>query len=153
MSNADSTTSARPRCGVDLVVVDDVERAVRDFGDRYLRRVFTSDEVSACWDGARLRVSGLAARFAAKEAAIKLLREPDLAAPWREVEVVRHPGGWSELRLHGTVARLAAERGLHDLDLSMSHDGGYAVAVVTATQTTGVTDPGIPSTTDEHDET
>jgi holo-[acyl-carrier protein] synthase len=153
MTSADATTSARPRCGVDLVRVDDVERAVRDFGDRYLDRVFTADEVRACRDGAVLRVSGLAARFAAKEAAVKLLREPDLAAPWRDVEVVRHPGGWPELRLHGTVARLAEERGLRDLDLSMSHDGGYAVAVVTATQTTGVVDPGARSTTDEHDET
>jgi len=147
------TASSTVRCAVDLVHVPDVAEAVQDFGDRYLHRVFTPSEVAACSATDGVRGSSLAARFAAKEATLKLLRVADLEAPWRDVEVVTDAGGWPTLRLHGRVRQLADERGLHDLDLSMSHDSGYAVAMVTALQTARTRGPGAIRTNDEHDET
>jgi len=156
MTRPDAATSTVVRCAVDLVHVPDVADAVEGFGDRYLGRVFTATEVADCATPSGLRTSSLAARFAAKEAAIKLLRVPDLAAPWHDVEVVTEPGGWPTLRLHGRVRELADERGLHDLDVSLSHDADYAVAMVTAHQTTahrttGTDGSGSIRTT--HDET
>jgi len=153
MTRPDTATSTVLRCAVDLVHVPDVADAVEGFGDRYLGRVFTPTEVADCTSATGLRTSSLAARFAAKEAAIKLLRVPDLAAPWQEVEVVTERGGWPTLRLHGQVRELADQRGLHDLDVSLSHDAGYAVAMVTAHQTTRTDGPGAIRTIDEHDET
>jgi len=57
------------RVGMDIVEVSDVEGSIARFGDRYLRRVFTQREISACDDGSDVRC--LATCFAAKEAALK----------------------------------------------------------------------------------
>jgi holo-[acyl-carrier protein] synthase len=153
MAHAPAPTRTVVRCAVDLVRVTDVEGAVRDFGDRYLERVFSAHEIAACGGGGTARAASLAARFAAKEAAVKLLREPDLAAPWHDVEVVTDLGGWPTLRLRGPARELAVRRGLHDLDVSMSHDGDYAIAMVTAYETTRVNDDPVMQSNSQHDDT
>jgi holo-[acyl-carrier protein] synthase len=53
--------------------------------------------------------------------------------PCRNIEVCATAGGWPEIRLHGGVARYAAGEGIGRLALSISHDAGYAVAVISAT--------------------
>lgn len=122
------------RTGIDLVVVDDVRDALRVHGDRYLNRLFTPGEQADCRDrdGAP-DPQRLAARFAAKEAAIKVLRPRDVAVPWRAIEVVRDPGGWVDLRWHEPAADLAAAAGLGVPSLSLTHERDTAAAVVVAT--------------------
>jgi holo-[acyl-carrier protein] synthase len=118
------------RVGIDLASADRVREALAAHGDGYLERVFTPAERGDC-AGDALR---LAARFAAKEAAIKVLRpRPDTAVPLRDIEVVRHADGHTELRLVGLAAIWAAEQGIIDLAVSMSHEGDLATAVVMAT--------------------
>src|SRR6478609_7801 len=72
----------------------------------------------------------LAARFAAKEATFKVLRPHGVAPGWKDVEVHKATGGWTELRLTGTAAEVAAAAHLHDFSLSFSHEGSTATAVV-----------------------
>lgn len=117
------------RVGIDLTSVSDVREAVAAHGDRYLRRVYTPRELLDCGgDPARL-----AGRFAAKEAVIKVLRPlADTALPWSDIEVVRHPEGWTELRLAGFAAKRAEHEGLAAFSVSMSHEGDTACAVVLA---------------------
>ena len=115
--------------GVDLVAVSEVARSVDRFGDRYLSRVYTPAELAYC-HGTKDAASHLAARFAAKEATFKALRAGDVGFDWRSVEVVRLPDGSCELSLHDAMAGVARSRGVVDLRLSLSHDGGFAVAVV-----------------------
>jgi holo-[acyl-carrier protein] synthase len=118
------------RVGVDLVGIDDVARSVEQFGDRYLERVYTPREIADCAGSPQARAAGLAARFAAKEATVKVLR-PDADIPaWRSVEVVRAPGGWVDLELTGVAADLARRAGITDLSVALSHDAGLATAVV-----------------------
>jgi holo-[acyl-carrier protein] synthase len=74
----------------------------------------------------------LAARFAAKEATLKVLRAGDEGISLRAIEVRRDPGGWVDLELTGPAAALAAEAGLSGFAVSLTHDGGYASAVVLA---------------------
>lgn len=119
--------------GVDLTSVAEVASAVDRLGERYLRRLFTDEELASCGGVERPRVESLAARFAAKEAALKVLR-PDGSRPeWRDIEVVRSPDGSCDVRLHGVAAALAERRRVERLSLSMSHEAGLAVAVVAAT--------------------
>ena len=118
------------RVGIDLVSVDDVASSIERFGDAYLERVFTPHELQTCTDAAEVRASQLAARFAAKEAVIKVLRPDDRTPAWREIEVWRYEAGWCEIRLHGSAAALAAAAGLGDLAVSITHDKGVAAAVV-----------------------
>jgi holo-[acyl-carrier protein] synthase len=120
------------RIGADITAVDDVSASLEHFGDRYLRRVFTEHEVASCTGGPAAFAASLAARFAAKEATIKVLRPTGTTPPWRSIEVHRHPSGWCDLRLHGEAARQAAEQGITELAVSLSHESGIAAAVVLA---------------------
>jgi holo-[acyl-carrier protein] synthase len=118
--------------GIDLVSVDTVRASMRDHGDRYLERIYTAAELRDCRDAEGIIPERLAARFAAKEATIKVLRPADEAIPWQSIEVVRHPSGWVELELSGRAATSAADQGLGDFALSVSHEAGFATAVVIA---------------------
>jgi holo-[acyl-carrier protein] synthase len=118
--------------GIDLVSVNTVRESMRDHGDRYLERIYTAAELRDCRDAEGIMPERLAARFAAKEATIKVLRPADEAIPWQSIEVVRHPSGWVELELSGRAATSAANQGLGDFALSVSHEGGFATAVVIA---------------------
>ena len=116
------------RVGIDLVAASTVADALAAHGDRYLRRVYTEGEIADCV-GDPLR---LAARFAVKEAAMKVLRVGDAAVPLRSIETVRGSGGAPELVLHGPAAELAAAAGLQTFAISLTHEVAYAAAVVVA---------------------
>jgi holo-[acyl-carrier protein] synthase len=121
------------RVGIDLVSVDSVHESIREHGARYLERVYTERELHDCHTEQGPVAERLAARFAAKEATIKVLRpQPDTALPWRSIEVVRHSSGWVGLELAGPAAALAEASGLHDFALSITHEQGHAAAVVIA---------------------
>jgi holo-[acyl-carrier protein] synthase len=117
----------RIRVGCDVVDVDDVQDSLAAFGDRYLRKVFTATEIGDC--RGRNQVQGLAARFAAKEAVIKAFAEPDMAFPWREMEVTKD-GPLPLLRLSGGLAERARQQGWLGSSLSLSHADCHAMAVV-----------------------
>jgi holo-[acyl-carrier protein] synthase len=135
-STLETTTNAFApgdlRVGADLMEVEQVASSVARFGDRYVRRLFTDHEVSCCRGEPTVVASGLAARFAAKEAVVKVLRPVAARPDWRSIEVRRHEAGWCELRLSGEARRLAEEAGIRSLALSLSHDAGMAAAVVVA---------------------
>ncbi len=121
------------RVGTDLVEIRSVRESVERFGTDYLERVFTPSELTDCTGEAGVDPARLAARFAAKEATLKVLRpSPDEAVPWRSIEVVRAPGGWVELELHDAAAALAASAGLTELAVSLTHECDYASATVVA---------------------
>jgi holo-[acyl-carrier protein] synthase len=121
------------RVGADLTRVSDVAGSVARFGDRYLRRIFTDHELASCGGRPEVLASGLAARFAAKEAVVKILRPDDVRPEWRSIEVRRDGAGACDLRLTGLAAALAAEAGIDELAVSLTHEGDLAAAVVIAT--------------------
>jgi holo-[acyl-carrier protein] synthase len=120
------------RVGIDLVSVSAVRESITEHGERYLKRFYTEGELRDCDTGQGIVAERLAARFAAKEATLKVLRPGDEAIPWRTIGVVRHGPGWVTVELSGRAASLAAEHGLTDFELSISHEDGYASAVVIA---------------------
>jgi len=120
------------RVGTDLCSVEAVAESVDRFGQRYLRRVYTEDELQYCLDAPGRTAERLAARFAAKEATIKVLRPRDNWPDWRMIEIRKDPGGWCQVVLTGTAAQMAADAGIVVVDVSMSHDGAMASAVVLA---------------------
>lgn len=116
--------------GVDLAEVAEVRASLERFGDRYRRRLFTAGELADC-AGAD-PAPRLAARLAAKEAAIKALRVAGAQPPWTDFEV-RGTGARCELRLHGRAAVLAGECGVAALSVSLTHGRHLAGAFVVAT--------------------
>ncbi len=120
--------------GIDLVRVSRVAASLAQFGERFLRRVFTEAEIAYATSSPGLTAERLAARFAAKEAAIKALGLADQGVGWRQIEVQRLPSGSCRLVLHGAAHAAAADAGVSELAVSLSHEGDYATAVVLATR-------------------
>lgn len=125
------------RVGMDLVSVDQVVESVRHFGDRYLERVYTPHEIDSCGyrsvavgNTDRLVAQSLAARFAAKEAVMKVLRPVGVQLDWRSIEIHQMTGGWCEIRLSGQAAAMATESGIDELMVSLTHESSVAAAVV-----------------------
>ena len=110
--------------GVDLV---DVARfgAALERTPALAQRLFTDDE------RAGRSLESLAARFAAKEAIAKALGAPGNLA-WHDAVVGNDASGRPTLAVTGSVAAAAAERGVAQWQLSLTHDGGLAMAVVLA---------------------
>jgi holo-[acyl-carrier protein] synthase len=124
--------------GVDLVEIPRIEHAVTRWGERFLQRVFTPAERAAC----QTRMASLAARWAAKEAAAKMLgvglrglggadRHTDRdAVAWTELEITNDDRGRPLLALHGRAAARAADLGLVAWSVSLSHTRDFAIAHV-----------------------
>ena len=117
--------------GVDLVKIERIAAAVERYGPRFLGRIFTPREIEACQNKA-WAAAGFAMSFAAKEAFSKALgvglRRGGIR--WREVEVVPNRMGKPEVQVHGRAAALCAKAGITGMHLSLTDEGGQAVAVV-----------------------
>ncbi|HTJ46325.1 MAG TPA: holo-ACP synthase [Kofleriaceae bacterium] len=114
------------RVGVDLVQTSRIAESIATFGDKFVKRVFTDDEIAYASSAPELAAMRFAARFAAKEAAKKALGVADAGIGWRDIEVRRAPSGAVELALHGPAAQVDTD----GLAVSLSHEGDYATAVV-----------------------
>jgi holo-[acyl-carrier protein] synthase len=126
------STGTAIRVGADVVSVHQVAESVENFGSRYLGRIYTEHELGSCRGVAAVRAASLAARFAAKEATIKVLRPIGHQPDWRSMEVQRHSGGWCTMALSGHAAVLAEQAGIAELSVSLTHEGDVAAAVVVA---------------------
>ncbi len=122
---------SQSRVGCDVVVVSDIAASFAAFGDRFLTRVFTPRELASC--GGPQRDQQLAARFAGKEAVIKVLRPaPDVPLPLRTIEILRAEWGGCTVVLSGEASALAAAQGIADVEVSLSHESVVAMAVAFA---------------------
>jgi holo-[acyl-carrier protein] synthase len=117
------------RCGIDLIEHDRVERGIERLGERFLNRFFTPGEREDCQD----RAHRLSARLAAKEAVAKALGTGIGDVGWKEIEIrVNNPRSRPTLHLHGAAATVAAELGLTEWDISLTHAREYAAAMAVA---------------------
>jgi holo-[acyl-carrier protein] synthase len=111
--------------GLDLVLADEVDDAIRAHGARYLERVYSDTELRDCGDDAHR----LGLRFAAKEATIKVLGVANGPALWRSI-VVRQTNTGFSLALVGAAADLARRARIESLALSTASRGRLACAIV-----------------------
>ncbi|MGA8762029.1 MAG: holo-[acyl-carrier-protein] synthase [Candidatus Sulfotelmatobacter sp.] len=116
--------------GIDIAEVPRIRATLARFGDRFLQRIFTAGEIRYC-DSKANRMERYAARFAAKEAAMKALGTGwSRGVRWRDCEVVRMPGGRPTMTFHGRAAEFAAKLGVKNTALSLSHTTEQAIAQV-----------------------
>src|SRR5690348_10473780 len=116
--------------GIDLTEVPRIAASIERFGDRFLRRVFTEAEIRYC-DSKANRAERYAARFAAKEAALKAIGTGwRRGVSWTDVEVRREPGGRPTLAFHGKAAEFAETLGVKHVALSLTHTKEHAMAQV-----------------------
>jgi holo-[acyl-carrier protein] synthase len=116
--------------GIDIAEVPRIAESIARFGDRFLHRIYTEGEIRYC-ESKPNRVERYAARFAAKEAAMKALGTGwNHGVRWRDVEVTRLPGGRPTMTFHGKAAEFAAQLGAVHIALSISHTAEQAIAQV-----------------------
>jgi len=116
--------------GVDLVEIERIRRSIDAHGDRFLTRVFTDGERADAGRG-RSRTERLAARFAAKEAALKAIGTGwSRGVAWTDVETRTEPSGRPVLGVSGRAGEIAREMGGSRWSVSLSHAGGLAIASV-----------------------
>ncbi|MFD3326416.1 holo-ACP synthase [Streptomyces sp. NPDC058701] len=129
---------------MDLVPLSRVAALLTPRSGPAIERMLTVEERELCAGDA----TGTAGRLAAKEAVFKLFGSSGAPLPWHSIEILREPGGRPLLRLTGRAAHLAEQAGLGPIDVSISHDGGWAVAVAVALAAAPSTPPApTPPTT------
>lgn len=107
--------------GIDVVEISRIGGAISRWGERFLKRIYTEEELHHC----RKHLPSLAVRFAAKEAVMKVL---GYKGCWRDIEILNDPRGKPKVNLYRKMKKYAEEKGLKELELSLSHSRLLAVA-------------------------
>ena len=116
--------------GIDVAEVKSIRAVIESQGERFLRRVFTLDEVAYC-ERFRNKYERYAGRFAAKEAGMKALGTGwSRGVRWVDLEVVRLRGGRPTICLHGEAKKIADALGVKTISLSITHSATQAIAQV-----------------------
>lgn len=116
--------------GVDIADVAKVGESIKRYGDRYLNKVFTPGEIEYCRN-VPISNQRYAARFAAKEAAMKALSTGCTEeVSWKNFEVINEPSGQPTLRANGGALELLTELEVSRTWLSLTHNPEYAIAYV-----------------------
>jgi holo-[acyl-carrier protein] synthase len=115
---------------MDATEIDRIGATIERYGDRFVRRIFTDGEIAYA-TRRRNPAPHFAGRFAAKEAAMKALGTGhSQGVLWRDIEVVRAPGGPPQLRFHGGAARRFAHLNANSSVLTITHSQTLAIAHV-----------------------
>jgi len=119
--------------GLDATEIHRIAEAIERYGDRFVQRVFTPGEIAYC-RRKRDSAPSFAARFAAKEAAMKALGTGhSQGVYWTGIEVVRRSGP-PQLRFHGGAATRAEALGVTGTLLTLTHSRDLAIAHVLLTR-------------------
>jgi holo-[acyl-carrier protein] synthase len=120
------------KVGTDICSIDRIANAYKRFGQRFLKKLFTENEIAYILSAPPHTVARIAGRFAAKEAASKCLGTGWYGLSWKEIEIGRKPSGEPILLLHGRAIDIAKKRGVDNFEVSISHEHHYATATVIA---------------------
>ncbi len=119
--------------GIDLTEVPRIARALERWGERFLTRVFEPGEIQRSRREPRAFAEHVAGRFAAKEAAMKALGTGWRGLSFRDIRIGRDARGKPQLFFYGRALARARELGVRAAEISISHTGDLAAAVVALT--------------------
>ncbi len=116
--------------GMDIVLISRIERMLNRYGERFLQRIYHPSEI----ENSRSRKKNaeyLAGCFAVKEATLKALSDfPGRGIAWSGIYTTNAPSGKPELHFDGNALLLAEEKGVRNSHVTITHDGGWALAQV-----------------------
>ena len=118
-------------CGNDIIRISRIQDSIQQLGETFLKRVYTDEEISYCESRRMCKYQSYAARFAAKEAtykAISPITSEDIE--WKDIEVKRNTNGKPYIQFYGKLKEIVEDKNIDSIDLSLSHDGDYAIATV-----------------------
>ena len=113
--------------GTDIVEISRIREDIEKMGDRFLKRIYTKNEIEYCESKKTQKYQSYAARFAAKEAIYKALSKYiNFEYTWKDFEILNDEKGKPFVKLNFKIDYL------EDLEISLSHCKEYAVANVVA---------------------
>lgn len=116
--------------GIDIVEVKRIDDIIKRWGESFIRRIYDQEEIDYCTRKVRASIH-FAARFAAKEAFIKCLKnELRHGTAMRHIAVMNKEDGSPTLKLQQELADRLASHGITMAHISISHTDNYATAVV-----------------------
>ncbi|HEY1770698.1 MAG TPA: holo-ACP synthase [Chthoniobacterales bacterium] len=116
--------------GIDVVDCDRIENSIERFGDRFLQRVFTAGEIVYS-KSMKFPARHFAARFAAKEALSKAFGTGiGRSMGWRDLDVQKKESGEPFVVLGGGAEKMANERGVGKIWISLSHTDHVGMATI-----------------------
>ena len=114
--------------GIDIIEISRIKKACIKWGDSFLKRIFTANEI----DYSKQKTSSyqhLAARFAAKEAVLKAFGSGwSNRTEWTEIEIWNEESGKPQVKLYKHLKQLKYEKQVDDIIISLSHTRIYAIA-------------------------
>jgi len=114
--------------GIDLVDIERIDNIINKWSHKFLKKVFSNKEIEYCQNKSASS-QHFAARFAAKEAVIKMLGNTSRIS-WQDIEVIKADNGRPELLLFGQARIIAKEKGINNIHITLSHEKKMAVAQV-----------------------
>ncbi len=113
--------------GIDIIEISRIEQSIAQYGDSFLSKLFTENEISYC-KSKQFPIQHFAARFAAKEAFSKAVSTGWSGEfEWKNVEVKNDPAGKPDFILYGKTAETLSG---YSVFLSMSHSDSSVIAFV-----------------------
>lgn len=113
--------------GTDIIEISRIKKCIDRNGDKFLKRIFTDNEIRYCESRKFQKFQSYAVRFAAKEAVYKALSDYiDFKYSWRDFEVQNNALGKPKIKLNFQIANLES------IEISLSHCKEYAIANVVA---------------------
>lgn len=114
--------------GIDIIEVERIESAIKQWDRHFLNRIYTEVELKICQG----RIPALAARFAGKEAVMKVLGTGTKGVGWQEIEILADARGKPLVQLYGKARERAKKLNLTEFSISLSDTKQYAVAAAIA---------------------
>lgn len=114
------------KCGIDIIEVSRIQKSIEDFGDSFLKRVYTKNEIEYCESKKNVKMQHYAARFAAKEAVFKAISElldSKFNIQWTDIEIINGKDGRPVVNLRKDLFKK-----VKNIDISLSHIKDYAIA-------------------------
>ncbi|MGI6712123.1 MAG: holo-ACP synthase [Bacillota bacterium] len=112
--------------GVDIIEIDRIKKAIQR--SSFVSRVFTESEREICLSKSNYGAA-LAVRFAAKEAVLKALGTGLRGCKWKDIEILSLPKGQPQVVLYGGAKNIAAQKGITNIHITLSHSRGNAIAI------------------------
>ncbi len=116
-------------CGTDMIEIERIQQSIEHLGQKFLKKIYTENEITYCESKKTQKYQHYAARFAAKEATFKALSEiiNDIDGYWQFFETVNDNMGKPHMHIHYPI------KGIKNIEMSISHCKAYAIAMVIVT--------------------
>ena len=120
--------------GTDIVEIVRIGEMIERHGELFLQRVYSEQEIKYC-QRHKLAIQHYAGRWAAKEAIMKTLGTGfTKGVSWTDIQILNETSGKPYVDLSGGAQRVAKQRGIDDVLITISHCKAYATATAIALQ-------------------